>query len=126
MCLRADVADDEADLLAALHFDGRRRVVHLIHENDDLPRRLLGVAGLAGRISAVLFMCRCRRRISHSSEQDAAGDVISYLCHFSLPSCLVSTMSMQGVSYIPFIPFMPFMSMGFAPLSFVVLSFAPV
>ena len=49
----ADVADHEADLLAALHLDARGRVGHLAHPDLDGAGRLFGVAGLARRIAFV-------------------------------------------------------------------------
>jgi hypothetical protein len=47
MGFRADIAQHETDLLAALHLDDRRRIVHFVQGDDDFPCRLSWIAGLA-------------------------------------------------------------------------------
>lgn len=49
MVLLADIAQHEADLLAAFDLDLGGGVVHLVHKDLDGARGLLGIAGLAGR-----------------------------------------------------------------------------
>src|SRR6478735_3130692 len=63
MVLLADVAQHEADLLAAFDLDPGGRVVHLVQQDLDRARGLPGIAGLAGRKGAmpVLVVGKGRR-----------------------------------------------------------------
>src|SRR3954447_6090665 len=56
MVLLADVAQHEADLLAAFDLDPGGGIVHLVQQDLDRARGLLGIAGLAGRKGAVAVL----------------------------------------------------------------------